>query len=1048
MKLVKKIRLVFREGKSDKVYEVDLVEQSGFDAARYSVNFRYGRRGRSLTEGTKTARPLTLAEAEAVYQSIVVSKTNSGYWDESGPAPVRTAAPAPVTNESTESVQAARTAALLKALGGESDSKKRGRIIWNLGQGEPIENAAATLRTGRGDWLEDYSIAWTLGRWRDAAHTSVLDKLCKHGNDKVREIALEALLLTMTPSAIATRVRAESPELTPTLRAALEASRETDILRELETLQSESSASLNRSLVLCYRFALVDPAVQRALLAFMASCKLAPGAFKGVRHVFKVAEMRVDYDMFACLAHRFDTTPQFFLHTWNHIYLQGHGSVNVAKELARDNPRLAYSQRTRAYLRRRAWRTLQRLGRADSEHYVAMATAVLLRVTDAQAEKPRSTEIYRWDREQGRSRSVGTRAYDEFAALVVFNHILRGANPEYRLNASGKAWARTSQPGADGARNDGARSERFAHLWDRTPAAAVDLLKLSRCSVVHDAAIRMLAGQTAFLASLSAGEVAQLLASPYPQTTQFVLPLAEALFARGAGDEHLMLALLRSPLERAREVGMALLRAQDNWVANQPLVIELLLTFSQPLLELVDGALGTASLSDTEQQQIVAGVITQLLARELPLDVPAAENLARTIVRRLPAAVAALPLPLLDRLLAHADAGKQLLGARLLNATSIEFTEIPQRMLQHIQGSAHEEVRAMAIALLNKQGPAELLQQMDMLAELFHRGSAVERRELLTIFGSLASSGAENEARVLRALSALLFRAEQEQGQGDELVGFFLQRGASAAGHFSKETIWRLLQAQSVVAQRVGAALLQHRPAREFSVRQWARLAQHSDLSARRYAMAAYQAHESTIKQHTRDALRMLDGPWEDAREFGFRYFREHYGDADWSPEFIIGVCDSTRDEVQTFGRELLQRFFQQEQGSQYLAALSEHPALNVQLFVSNFLESHAAGQRERILALRGYFVTTLSQINRARVCKDRVLEFLLREALKDAPVAEMVVEVFTRVSLTVVHRDRSQLIKALIALRAAHPDLAVPIKLLPVRVSAAPVRVEVRGGV
>jgi hypothetical protein len=712
--------------------------------------------------------------------------------------------------------------------------------------------------------------------------------------------------------------------------------------------------------------------------------------------------------------------------------------VKPSKELPRENSRLAYSNLTRTYLRRRAWRALERLGRAGSAHYVPMAAAVLLRVTDANAEKPRTSEVNRWSADGG-YRRVATREYDEFASLLVFNHILRGANPEYRLNPSASAWMRTGERGD-------ARGESFPHLWDRAPAAALDLLKRSRCALVHDAAIRMLAAQTEFLASLSAGEVAQLLLSPYPQTTQFALSLAEALFARDAGDEHLLLALLRSPLERAREVGMRLLIAQADWVANQWLLIELLLTFTQPITELVDAALGAATFSEVEQHQIVAGVITQLLARDIPMSVPAAENLARLLVVRLPTAVAALPLTLVDRLLAHGDAGKQLFGARLLNASSVRFAEIPQRMLQHIQGSVHEEVRAMAIALLNKQGPAELLLQIDMLAELFHRGSAVERRELLTIFGNLAAGGAEHEGSVLRALSALLFRGAGSQDQGDELVEFFMRRAPSAAGQFSKETVWRLLQAQANAAQRVGAALLQHRPATEFSVRQWARLAQHPDLSARRYIMAAYEAHEALIKQHTRDALRMLDGAWIDAREFGFGYFRERYTDADWTPEFIIGVCDSTRDDVQAFGRELLQRFFQQQQGPQYLAALSEHPSINVQLFVSNFLESHAAGQRERILALRGYFVTALSQINRARVCKDRVLEFLLREAVKDAQVAVMVAEVFTRVSLTVVRRDRSQLIKALIQLHAAFPDLAVPVKLSPVRARAA--SAEVRGGV
>src|SRR5262245_40558346 len=91
MKLVRKIRLIFKEGKSDKVYEVDLVEQLGIGDARYLVNFRYGRRGTELREGTKTPSPVPLAEAESLYRSVVVSKTNKGYWDESNPDAPRVA---------------------------------------------------------------------------------------------------------------------------------------------------------------------------------------------------------------------------------------------------------------------------------------------------------------------------------------------------------------------------------------------------------------------------------------------------------------------------------------------------------------------------------------------------------------------------------------------------------------------------------------------------------------------------------------------------------------------------------------------------------------------------------------------------------------------------------------------------------------------------------------------------------------------------------------------------------------------------------------------
>ena len=80
MKLIRKARLFFREGNSDKVYEVDLCDLGARSGSqRYVVNFRYGRRGRSLRESTKTVSPVNLDEAKEIFGSVVVSKTNKGY---------------------------------------------------------------------------------------------------------------------------------------------------------------------------------------------------------------------------------------------------------------------------------------------------------------------------------------------------------------------------------------------------------------------------------------------------------------------------------------------------------------------------------------------------------------------------------------------------------------------------------------------------------------------------------------------------------------------------------------------------------------------------------------------------------------------------------------------------------------------------------------------------------------------------------------------------------------------------------------------------------
>ena len=72
---MKQISLFFKEGSSDKEYHAQLEPKgSGF-----VVNFQYGRRGSTLTAGTKTPNPLPQAKAEAIYEKLVQEKMAKGY---------------------------------------------------------------------------------------------------------------------------------------------------------------------------------------------------------------------------------------------------------------------------------------------------------------------------------------------------------------------------------------------------------------------------------------------------------------------------------------------------------------------------------------------------------------------------------------------------------------------------------------------------------------------------------------------------------------------------------------------------------------------------------------------------------------------------------------------------------------------------------------------------------------------------------------------------------------------------------------------------------
>jgi bifunctional non-homologous end joining protein LigD len=69
------ITLYYRDGRSDKVYQASIEPKpSGF-----VVNFAYGRRGSTMTTGTKTQTPVGLEEAQNIHSKLIREKLAKGY---------------------------------------------------------------------------------------------------------------------------------------------------------------------------------------------------------------------------------------------------------------------------------------------------------------------------------------------------------------------------------------------------------------------------------------------------------------------------------------------------------------------------------------------------------------------------------------------------------------------------------------------------------------------------------------------------------------------------------------------------------------------------------------------------------------------------------------------------------------------------------------------------------------------------------------------------------------------------------------------------------
>ena len=72
-----RVALYYREGSSDKVYQA-AIEPAG---KQFVVHFAYGRRGATLTTGTKTSSPVDYAAAKKIYTKLVGEKKAKGYTE-------------------------------------------------------------------------------------------------------------------------------------------------------------------------------------------------------------------------------------------------------------------------------------------------------------------------------------------------------------------------------------------------------------------------------------------------------------------------------------------------------------------------------------------------------------------------------------------------------------------------------------------------------------------------------------------------------------------------------------------------------------------------------------------------------------------------------------------------------------------------------------------------------------------------------------------------------------------------------------------------------
>ncbi len=1049
MQLIQRQTLVYQSGSSDKVYEVDLCKLA---KDRYVVNYRFGRRGGTLKEGCQTPSALALAAAQVAFDKLVNSKLAKGYQDSGTGVAVTPEAPpqvfAPDMAGRDQHILDRLTAAISNPA--PADDAKQwpiDRVIWRSGE---LQLTAATplLMQLWGDQpLRNYSIAWALGNCGDAQAIPSLEKAYRDQNnpDHVRRISLAAILKLS-----ASKIEELRPELIaqlPTkIRGLVQKNESTDLVYQAVTDHLANVDLQQISFIgLLYH---INPDLGRSIiLRLLEDATFAPNCFKHIRHTFKLAEYFCDADLLSSFTYWFDQKRAAYGGGWRWIWLDkkrkgredsvllGGDSEQGKLELSSADSRLAYGQATRDYLRRRTWRSLAKLGEASRPDYVHISVETLLQYSDANASPPRESIIYSdYNYRTYQYNKTVKINWDAYAPYLTFNHILYTNSPRYELKSGKDIWQ--CQPEyKPGDPIPNIREEAFPELWNQQPALLLKLLCESACKPVHEFATKALADSPQFCQEISIDTLIQLLTKPYAVTAQFSFELAKARYQPENPQTDLILAIANCAYTPARTEAYYWLRAQmERFVLDDVLITNLVLSPQPDTQDFIRQALNATIIAPDLAQKLIGRIIAGLLSLA-PTQNTIAENATQTLTTCFQVQLRSIGLEVILDLLRHPLATLQTTGARILLDRQTPAIDLPTGLIDALIESPVDAVRSIGVQLFG-QLPDEILVSKLELILSFTTHSLPEMRQAIVPCLRRLQIYPEFMAQLIDRLLPVLLAPEASEGLHSSIAQLLQNDLPNWMEVANQATAWMLLSAAATSSQELGGKLLQTNADRwvaNLSTERIAELTHHEILVVREAGWQMLGKILPRLRQSNEDLLAatlVMASKWDDSRAYGFILFGETLQPAELNPAVVISICDSNREDVRRFGRDLVSKCFEAQDGLEYLLKFSEHPTTDMQLFASQYLEDYAADNPKRLAELTPYFGRVLAQVNRARVAKERIFNFLSIEAIKSAEAAQLVIEVLTRQSASIAVSEKARSLETLLKIHQLYPELTVPIKI------------------
>lgn len=1008
--VIKSVWLHFLDQKSDKVYHLQLrASGDGF-----IVYFEYGRRGQTLQSGTKTEQPVSLEAAEKIFNTLLNEKTQKGYQYAAEPTGK------PRRNYGKKNIKARNNAILAHlqlAVNSPEEQAARNwklsRVVWRAGvlalpDALPALVQLLPLAKLNNEPMLRYSLWWAIARCgrtaTDEQQKAVKTPLTQwmSGAGTVQPFEYAALALFFAPHERTAWREALVAQLPPSFQHQIK-QQQTDHLRLALQDYVDNRPKSNFAFVeILYVLSLELPAVRPAVRWFVDNAPFRPGTFVVLRSVYKMAEMRLDAEVFGIFARRFGGEKGAFSSgkTERYMAIDGvYNYVNPRTEMAEPNARLAYSTQTRNWLVRRTLQTLLETLEQPDDTFVKMAVGILLAFDDnLHKSQPIQVLKHHYNHKTRQYESYVERVFPAFGEFPTFFYLLNGENTIYRLVKNNTNWTSEGTDYEQFYRQKTIRHyEPHLDRWNKTPQAFIHLMAASKAAAVQEFALRHFRQHPeceALVARFDMPLLTQLLASHYAPTAAFALDILEKRFEKSGFDHDIILQMLDMPLPvvqtRAMEWMQQNLRA---FLSDTSLVFRLLVNAS-PEVRAYARSLKPQIIAalDAMQRQVLFGKFILQLLQNAPKNAVAPEQNLAT------------PAEILEILEGWSDT----LEAQLSNDTVAA-------LLQH----GLEIVREKGIHILSNFPPDTLEERRALLLDqLNNRHEAVRWCVQTVVLKQLNDAPTWGET-VLKHCIHLLLTREQTAGIHEEKRLFVVNYLRTYLPSIDRKTVFKLLNANYIPANTLAAQLVEeHLTAASLSVRNIVRLGEHEVLAVRQVAQRMFTENIARMQYEREDALRLLESPWEDVRAFAFGYFQTHFTAREWTPETMIQVMDSLRPDVQEFGKSIINTYLQPDDGPAFLLQLSQHPRVEVQAFAAQFLMAYAAGKPEYLAQLSPYCTTVLMQVNKARTARNLVFDFLKKEARTSAVSAQTVKNMLENLVLTSVVEDKEKYLELLYQLK------------------------------